>query len=223
MQTKLTYEWMIEQVDKLEKAVINQCDFCRGKGNKKIFPSGKKFDEYIETNKKIAQFDEKRINNIKLIEKFINHYEFLVLEEIMIERKNNGNYKRWENILERLERSRKIINKLTTTLQYSIDIKSDTNIDIISKVSLIFLPLSFITGYFGMNFTSMGMLGKNVNYKGILMWKNGHTFVKILLLFVLVASIIILLIVDRYNRKNNELHQTLVGLVERQGIASDDL
>ena len=32
-----------------------------------------------------------------------------------------------------------------------------------------------------MNFTSMGMLGKNVNYKGILMWKNGHTFVKILL------------------------------------------
>ena len=25
---QLTYEWMIEQIDRLEKAVIDQCDFC---------------------------------------------------------------------------------------------------------------------------------------------------------------------------------------------------
>ena len=44
MQTKLTYEWMDQQINRLEKAVINQCDFCTGKtSNKRAFPRLRRF------------------------------------------------------------------------------------------------------------------------------------------------------------------------------------
>ena len=225
MQTKLTYEWMVEQVNKLEKAVIDQCDFCTGNTNnkKRAFPMNKEFDEHIKSSRVPNEYDEKRINTIRLIEEFINHYEFLVLEEIMIEKKQNGDYKQWQELLNRLESSRKIIDKLTSTLQYSLDMQTNTSIDVLSKVSLIFLPLSFITGYFGMNFTTMGMVGKNMNPKGVLMWKNGHTFVKLLLLFALVASIIILSLVEKYNSRNKNIRATLNQLVQAQSGAADDL
>jgi Mg2+ and Co2+ transporter CorA len=141
----------------------------------------------------------------------------------MIEKRHNGDYKRWQDLLQRLEASRKIIDKLTTTLQYALDIQTNSSIDVLSKVSLIFLPLTFITGYFGMNFTSMGIVGKNMNPKGILMWKNGHTFVLLLLLFALVASIIILSFVEKYNSRNKNIRATLSALVQAQSSASDDL
>ena len=224
MQTKLTYEWMVEQVNRLEKAVINQCDFCTGKTEKKrAFPMNREFDAHIKSSRTPDEYDEKRINTIRVIEEFINHYEFLVLEEIMIEKKQNGDYKQLQELLNRLESSRKIIDKLTSTLQYSLDMQTNTSIDVLSKVSLIFLPLSFITGYFGMNFTTMGMVGKNMNPKGVLMWKNGHTFVKLLLLFVLVASIIILSMVEKYNMRNKNIRATLNQLVQAQSGAADDL
>ena len=225
MQTKLTYEWMVEQIDRLENAVINQCDFCIGnkKNMKREFPMNKEFDIHIKSSRSPNEYDDKRVNQIRLIDEFINHYEFLVLEEIKILKKQNGDYKRWQELLERLESSRQIIDKLTSTLKYSLDIQTNTSIDILSKVSLIFLPLGFITGYFGMNFTSMGMIGKNVNYKGVLMWKNGHTFVKLLLLSALIASIIILSFIEKYNNRNSNIRTTLNSLVVAQSSASDDL
>ena len=225
MESKLTYEWMDTQVNKLEKAVIDQCDFCTGNTNnkKRAFPMNKEFDQHIKASRVPNEYDEKRVNQIRLIEEFINHYEFLVLEEIKIEKRQNGNYKRWQGLLDRLESSRKIIDKLTSTLQYSLDIQTNSSIDVLSKVSLIFLPLSFITGYFGMNFTTMGMVGKNMNPKGVLMWKNGHTFVKLLLLFALVASIIILSFVEKYNIRNKNIRATLNSLVQAQSGAADDL
>ena len=108
-------------------------------------------------------------------------------------------------------------------LQYALDIQTNSSIDVLSKVSLIFLPLTFITGYFGMNFTTMGMVGKNMNPKGVLMWKNGHTFVKLLLLFALVASIIILSFVEKYNIRNKNIRATLNSLVQAHSSAADDL
>lgn len=224
MQTKLTYEWMVEQIDKLEKAVIDQCDFCTGKGDpKRAFPISNDFNIKAKAHKKANPLDEKRIGKIRLIEEYINHYEFLVLEEVMILKKQNLAYDKWQQLINRLESSRKIIDKLTTTLQYTLDIQTHTSIDTLSKVSFIFLPLTFITGYFGMNFTTMGMVGYNVNKKGVLMWKHGHTFVRLLLLFVLISSIIILGYIERFNLKDQAIQKTLSSLVQTQSSAADDL
>ena len=63
MQTKLTYEWMDKQINRLEKAVIDQCDFCVGKKKKKrAFPMNNEFDEHIATAKAPSSYDEKRID-----------------------------------------------------------------------------------------------------------------------------------------------------------------
>ena len=80
----------------------------------------------------------------------------------------------------RLIKARKIVDKESDSIQYRIDFHTHHSIDTLSKISFIFLPLSFIVGYFGMNFTTMGMVGHNVNKGGILMHKHGHLFIKLL-------------------------------------------
>ena len=134
-----------------------------------------------------------------------------------------NDFNEWNKILDRLEATRHIIDKLTSTLQYSLDIQSHSSIDTLSQVSFIFLPLSFITGYFGMNFTTMGMIGKNVNKNGVLMWKHGHTFVRLLLLFILIASIIILYFIEKSSLTDQATQQTIASLVQAQSVAADDL
>ena len=65
MQTKLTYEWMVEQVNKLEKAVIDQCDFCTGNTNnkKRAFPMNKEFDEQFILKASILIFRMNMMRN----------------------------------------------------------------------------------------------------------------------------------------------------------------
>lgn len=216
MEAELTYEWMDEQITKLEKSVIGLCDYCTGNTKEDL-----EFNENAHIDRKPKEHDEMQINKIRMIDGFINNYEFLVLEEIKINKRKGQNYKEWQELLERLESSRKIIDKLTNSLQYSLDIKSNSNIDILSKISLIFLPLSFITGYFGMNFTTMGMVGKNINRNGVLMWKNGHTFVRLLLLFILIGTLLFLAYLERYTFKNKSINNTLSSLAQVQGTADD--
>lgn len=224
MHHKLNLKWMKEQVDKLEESVTKQCDFCVGeKMDHRDFPIANDFNEQAKASRTPTVYDTKRINKIRLIEEYINHYEFLVLEEILILKKQGEDFNEWNKILERLESARHIIDKLTTTLQYSLDIQSHSSIDTLSKVSFIFLPLTFITGYFGMNFTTMGMIGKNVNKNGVLMWKHGHTFVRLLLLFILIASIIILYFIEKSSLTSQATQQTIASLVQAQSVAADDL
>ena len=59
----------------------------------------KEFDQHIKASKYQMNMTRKRVNQIRLIEEFINHYEFLVLEEIKIEKRKNGNYERWQKLL----------------------------------------------------------------------------------------------------------------------------
>lgn len=224
MHHKLNLKWMKEQVDKLEESVTKQCDFCvGGKMDHRNFPIENDFNEQAKASRKPTEYDNKRIHKIRLIEEYINHYEFLVLEEKLILKKQGKDLNEWNKILDRLEATRHIIDKLTSTLQYSLDIQSHSSIDTLSKVSFIFLPLSFITGYFGMNFTTMGMIGNNVNKNGVLMWKHGHTFVRLLLLFILIASIIILYFIEQSSLTSQATQQTIASLVQAQSVAADDL
>ena len=133
------------------------------------------------------------------------------MEEVLIRRKNDNDSpynhyteEQWNKLQERVIYLRKITDKLSKSLKFKIEQNTHTNIDTITQITFIFLPLAFITSYFGMNFTSMGMVGHNMNKKGILMWKNGHLFVIcFLILSALIANIILYLI------KNNHKLQSL--------------
>jgi len=182
----VSYKWMIKQINKLENAIIKECGFCLGDDKTPQIP--RDFDENAQVSAKLNQYVAKRVTNIRRLEEFINHYEFIAMEMILIESKKGKSGAEWKNILERLEAARKIIDKESDVIQYEIDFSTNKSIDTLSKISFIFLPLSFIVGYFGMNFTTMGMVGHNVDKKGILMWKHGHLFIKGLLIFTFVLS-----------------------------------
>ena len=90
---------------------------------------------------------------------------------------NNKNYTRLQHLQDYLQYQSSKLESIKTT--------------ILSLISTIFLPLGFITGFFGMNFSSMG----NPDIKsGILSVKNSHKFILILS----VLSIVGILGIYRY-------------------------
>ena len=79
--------------------------------------------------------------------------------------------------------------KSITTYENDIILKTQKNgIDIISIVSLFFLPLTFIVGYYGMNFKSMGIFEKDT--KGPFAYEYGQLFVWILIVISLIFCLI---------------------------------
>ena len=216
---KLTYEWMHKQIEELEKAVLNQCAFCTGNGVKlQPLEFNTKHDiKSREENKDI----KKRINDIRRLEQFINHYEFLILEKILLNKRTGKPVAKWKILNDRLDESRKIVDKESDAIQYRLDFHTNHSIDKLSKISFIFLPLSFIVGYFGMNFTTMGMVGHNVDKKGILMWKHGHFFIKGLLVLSLISSIGYLYYLDNTVGGENTLKREINRLTEIQATSGD--
>ena len=217
---KVSYEWMIKQIDKLEKAVINQCGFCLGDDKTPQIPVEFSVGASVSPET-LSGTVVKRINDIRRLEEFINHYEFIAMEEVLIAKREGKSGAKWQNLLNRLENSRKIIDKESDVIQYEIDFTTNRSIDTLSKISFIFLPLSFIVGYFGMNFTSMGMVGHNVDKQGILMWKHGHIFIKILLLFSLCISVGYLYYLQSNESVKKQAQKEVDRLTDIQATASD--
>ena len=122
----------------------------------------------------------------------MNNYEFIVMSEIEKNRNEGIEDNRWIQLLEKLKRLKKMTDKLIETLHNKIEIRGHGAMNTLSKIGFIFLPLTLITGYFGMNFTSMGMVGHNQNKKGILMTRHGHHYVRFMLIFVLLVALMLL-------------------------------
>lgn len=102
-----------------------------------------------------------------------------------------------ELLLTRDDKHINILEKKVKFLKENLQILTDFNIQILSKgqkkaidmltiINTIFLPLALITGYFGMNFKSMGVPS---NTKGIFTVKHGQLVV---LYLCIITSIIIL-------------------------------
>ena len=217
------YEWLLKNIDLLEIAVINQCDFCIDKNqSKKFFPLPLVLNKDVikKPNNKMVKGRKDKIEKLRLLGEYINHYEFLILEEMLINKRAGKDIYKWQQLLDRVELSRKIIDKESSSIRYELDFKTHKSIDTLSKVSFIFLPLSFIVGYFGMNFTSMGIMGHNVNKNGILMWKYGHKFV-----FSLIFVTIILTSIYLYYFQETDINidNAIDDLSDMQTSAADDL
>ena len=72
-----------------------------------------------------------------------------------------------------------------------------------------------------MNFTTMGMTGHNMNKSGILMWKHGHSFIKILLLASLVSSVGYLFYLEQMDSSGKALKRSINRLTKIQATAGD--
>lgn len=73
--------------------------------------------------------------------------------------------------------------------QNNIIINQKKNIDILAWFGAIFLPLTLITGYYGMNFRSMGSPSTN---SGPFSWKHGQILVLLLFVFSIIITITLL-------------------------------
>ena len=223
MKNKSAYEWILKNIDLLETAVINNCDFCIGKHlSEKNFPLPLELDKAIKKkpNNKMEKGRREKIEKLRMLGEYINHYEFLILEEMLISKRSGGDIYKWQDLLNRVELSRKIIDKESSSIRYDLDFKTHKSIDTLSKVSFIFLPLSFIVGYFGMNFTSMGIMGHNVNKSGILMWKYGHKFVFSLILITIMLTSLYLYY---FQETDMNIDNAIDDLSDMQTSAADDL
>ena len=137
---RLTYEWMIKQIDALEKEIIKQCAFCTGNGVK-LQPL--EFNKHLNVKTHLKNKDlSVRIIDIRRLEEFINHYEFLILEKILQNKRSGKSVAKWQHLKNRIVDARKIIDKESDSIQYRLDFHNHHSIDTLSKISFIFLSKS---------------------------------------------------------------------------------
>lgn len=84
-----------------------------------------------------------------------------------------------------IDRNLKFLDKYYNNV---MQVKQKQSIDSLTLITLIFLPLSFITGYFGMNFKAMGSPAMK---SGIFSWKKGEHFVFALFLFSIITILVL--------------------------------
>jgi len=158
----------------------------------------KKYDKLEDNIKNLDSLISKKPYDHRIIEKrLINIKKERLLLGIIIHKLQIYQHKYHLPAMKDLKNKLKFIDDNIELIDnYNTQLTSKDQQDSIDKLTLlntIFLPLTLITGYYGMNFRSMGSPSLS---KGIFAIKNSNTFV--LLLFVI--SIILTIIFYRFQR-----------------------
>lgn len=101
----------------------------------------------------------------------------------------NENNRRLDNLIKKLDNIKKNIDYIDDFNSQLSDKKRSSSLDTLTRVNTIFLPLTLIVGYFGMNFQSMGAPS---NKTGIFTLKYGQGFVFFLMLISIVFIFILI-------------------------------
>ena len=113
---------------------------------------------------KLNKIDERIVNEKHTIE-LLNEYHSLKKE--ILEKEISTN----DKIFKKLNKKIKLIDDY---INYSNSLKQKNNIDFLTFINTVFLPIGIIVGYFGMNFSGMG----NPTLKtGILSMKNPQSYI----------------------------------------------
>lgn len=144
-----------------------------------------KLDEKFKKQKHITKIDIFTIKNL-------NKNLLLVkikLDEIQLNNKmNEKDLKFLENKVKYLNNNIDLLNQY---IRMTSDYSSSKNLDKLTILNTIFLPLGLICGYFGMNFKSMG---SPTTKKGIFTIKNSNFFVILLFVISIITTMFILFI-----------------------------
>ena len=147
------------------------------------------------------------LNNINIFKNYTQHevIDLNISLDKLIEKINNE--KNWNikdskymlDILYEIEKneyknkkklSEDKINKINfykSYIHHQIDFIKHLQNHLLSLIATVFIPLTFITGFFGMNFKSMG--APSVNNNGILNLKHGHHKITILSIILVILGI----------------------------------
>lgn len=132
----------------------------------------------MDNTESIEQIRQKVLNN-NLTTTEINNY----LERVIL--------LKFENIDD--DKKYKKLSHIQEYLEYKINNKNQININLLSYINILFLPLGIIVGYFGMNFNSMG---NPTLKKGIFKESNG---LKLVIVLTIVSCIISYLVYNYHH------------------------
>ena len=136
-----------------------------------------KMDNLISSTPYNHRIVEKKLINIKK--------ERLLLGIIIFQHNNNfPTIKGLKDKLKHIDDNIELINNFNT--QVTSKDQRDS-IDKLTLINTIFLPLALITGFYGMNFRSMGAPSLS---SGIFTIKNSNTFILILFIISIISTII---------------------------------
>lgn len=138
------------------------------------------------------QLPRKILSCRKQINRFHSYYEQLMnisdqMQEFFSEQMTEEEARGWQMYANRTERLhnhvemlREYIIQLRELYQSQMDIEQNRIMTLLTIVTTIFMPLTLIAGWYGMNFSNMPMLG----------WKYGYPAVIVVSVLIIVAEII---------------------------------
>ncbi len=141
-------------------------------------------EDEVFGSKSYSKLDEALIKDLYLHKKYVDEmrrYYFLqeeILEYLGIEKRVLFQVRRIRTSLERLSES---INALIGIYLEMVDTTANEIMKVLTIVATIFIPLSFITGVYGMNFKYMPELGWKFSYQ--IFWVFSIIFAVISLIF----------------------------------------
>tara|TARA_Y100000389_G_scaffold203475_1_gene252002 strand:+ start:1408 stop:2121 length:714 start_codon:yes stop_codon:yes gene_type:complete len=187
--------WTNNKLEGLQKDLSDECMICD------FVNDGDKTSANQIWNKKWSSGLQKKKSDFrKRYKTYINQWNinkrltqmttlFVSYRTILVDAESTQNEK--TEAQTKLIHLNRLKNLYYTHIQYYIsnmNVKTKLGQDYMQIILFAFVPASFITGYYGMNFTSMGNLGKNYNPNGLLVSKYGHYYAILIVLLFCVAS-----------------------------------
>ena len=197
-------DWANERLDELIKISVNDCFTCKlisndnegiieyiyeGRKDEKVKDEYKELRKEFRTKNPESKLSPSRINTrLGQISNLNVIFRTLLIND-KVNDENKELMKKNIIILQRLKNLyyANIQNNYISNLNMNARLSSDY----LEIILFAFVPASFITGYFGMNFVSMGNPGANRNKNGLLATKYGHWYAIFIIFALIMFSYVI--------------------------------
>ena len=147
-----------------------------------------------EIEKQLIKLDETIIQGGKLKEISLQFYkikkEFVLVETRIVQKSFNNTIS--NELQEQIKKTGRNIEIIEKYIQLKNGEDMGNNIDVLTYLNIVFLPLGLITGFFGMNFIQFGSPPTNSNKKGIFAMKNPNIFIAVLFVISIVVAYFIM-------------------------------
>tara|TARA_Y100000389_G_C17229222_1_gene397253 strand:- start:70 stop:645 length:576 start_codon:yes stop_codon:yes gene_type:complete len=141
--------------------------------------------------KRLNKYSNKSIHEIYLLKRDLTIFD-IQINDLML-KNNSKDVNMYKNKVEKLL---KLTNTIGSYIDRFIQHKQKDSLDTLTILQFIFFPLTVITGYYGMNFMSMGAPSLK---RGIFSIKKGERWVMHLMLISISIGIALLFVFDIIN------------------------
>lgn len=189
-------KWANDKLNKLNMELSEECMICDfvNRGDKKLANQiwGKKFSPELGKAKREfrKRYKKARLNQWTINRRLAQLTTLNVSYRTILIDPESSDVEKVEAKTKIMELSR-LKNLYYANIQdyiSNLNVNAKLGQDYLEIILFAFVPASFITGYFGMNFTSMGNPGKNYNQKGLLVSKYGHYYAILMVIMFCIAS-----------------------------------